>query len=299
MLRLFIYLCVCLAPLAWGEADDFAALNAKIQAHSLEQKRLETQLREQHKNIAQHRRAYAQDIQDFNAALRQTARIARQLTPLQILQKQRQTAVLRFRQKHLTAHINAQEEKLEKLLVAQSKLNETHHTFLDVGKRLKKERDTLLKKLNIKSTDLAKRLNKVQPSTLKSGLKSDITLAKGRTVTRPTKGKVLVAYNSIYAQGLHAKGVTLQAKKGGIVRAASAGKVLYTGNFRTYGGLMIIGDKKGQKFIYGGLKRYIKNVGDSVSVGTRLAYLPNESLPPLYFEVRGENGAINPKKWLK
>lgn len=73
-------------------------------------------------------------------------------------------------------------------------------------------------------------------------------------------------------------GVQLSAKKNESVTAIHGGKVLYTGNYRGYGNVVITVSDDGMKYIYAGLESIKVKKGDVVSFGDSLGIAGVDSI---------------------
>jgi len=85
------------------------------------------------------------------------------------------------------------------------------------------------------------------------------------------------------------------------VESVAAGRVIFSGPFRSYGHIVIL--DHGKKFfsIYGNLGAILKKAGETVSQGEILGLnAPNSTQPgnSLYFELRQGTQALNPIQWL-
>ena len=112
----------------------------------------------------------------------------------------------------------------------------------------------------------------------------------------PLRGKILRAFGESSKGG--GKGVEIAAREGSKVRAAAAGKVIYSGNgVQGFGHLMILQHENDVFTVYGfNRKNYVKQ-GQFVSQGEVIA---SSGLPPsgasgrLHFELRVGKKAVNP-----
>lgn len=137
---------------------------------------------------------------------------------------------------------------------------------------------------------------------LQAALDSSVTIVeeaprKAATVRReeaagglPVAGRVERAFGS--GQGASKAGVVLKAAAGAQVRATQAGRVLYAGPFRHFGGLVIVKTVRGEDVVLGGLGTLSVKAGDDVGAGTVLGGLGDEGR--LYWEVRRRGRAVNP-----
>jgi lipoprotein NlpD len=114
----------------------------------------------------------------------------------------------------------------------------------------------------------------------------------------PTKG--LVAQR--FAKGnIHRKGIKITGRSGLPVKAAEAGKIVYAGSgLIGYGRLVIIKHNKNYLSAYGYNQKILVKEGDTVSKGTSIAQMGNDSdgKPMLHFEIRRNGAPVDPLKLL-
>lgn len=96
------------------------------------------------------------------------------------------------------------------------------------------------------------------------------------------------------------QGVTLSAAAGAGVAAVGAGRVIYSGVFRSYGQVVIVDHGGGFFSIYGELGEILKSKGASVSAGDVLGRVSGSSgKGPVYLELRRGTEALDPLNWLR
>ncbi|MBI4861609.1 MAG: M23 family metallopeptidase [Candidatus Riflebacteria bacterium] len=101
-------------------------------------------------------------------------------------------------------------------------------------------------------------------------------------------------------------GIDIGAPTGTVVRAAMAGRVIYSGVMRGYGNVVIVDHQNGFFTVYGHNDRNLVprvGSGGSVSVGAgqpiaMVGQTGNATSPHLHFEVRKSNNAVDPLKYL-
>jgi len=110
-------------------------------------------------------------------------------------------------------------------------------------------------------------------------------------------GKVVnKRFNTVTVQ----KGVDLRAPEGAPVTAVAAGKVVYAGELRGYGNLLIVDHGSGYHSLVAHLGELSRAVGDPVQTGTLLGTVGDTgSLKGayLYFELRKLGRAVDPAPW--
>ena len=114
----------------------------------------------------------------------------------------------------------------------------------------------------------------------------------------PTKGKVIRAYSSRLGGN---KGIDIAGKIGQPVLAASAGKVVYSGNgLAGYGNLIIV--KHSEQFLsaYAHNRKLFVKEGGEVKRGEKIAELGKSGTTEakLHFEIRYKGKPVDPLKYL-
>jgi lipoprotein NlpD len=114
----------------------------------------------------------------------------------------------------------------------------------------------------------------------------------------PASGKVVSTYK---ARDPSRKGIKLAGRPGDPVRAAEAGKVVYSGSgLIGYGRLIIV--KHNEKYLsaYGHNRRLLVRQGQQVTKGQKIAEFgrSNDGRPLLHFEIRRDGEPVNPQALL-
>ncbi|MGE4234237.1 MAG: murein hydrolase activator EnvC [Bacteriovoracia bacterium] len=97
------------------------------------------------------------------------------------------------------------------------------------------------------------------------------------------------------------KGITIGAENSSKlysskVYSVAAGKVVYSGNLKNYGQVVIVEHRGKYYSLYAQLSQTNVQVNQHVSSGYALGALEKD---PLYFEIREKNVAVNPLEWLQ
>ena len=98
------------------------------------------------------------------------------------------------------------------------------------------------------------------------------------------------------------RGVLIAAPVGGEVHAVSHGRVVFADWLRGFGLLLILDHGDGYLSLYGCNETLLKDVGDWVDANEVVATSGDSGgrgTPGLYFELRHEGKAIDPRAWLK
>ena len=111
----------------------------------------------------------------------------------------------------------------------------------------------------------------------------------------PVKGKLIKKFNQ------QNNGIDIQAKEGTIIKAASAGKVVYAGSgLRGYGNLLIIKHNATYFSAYAHSRRLLVNEGAVVKTGEKIAEVGSTGTDRsmLHFEIRKDGNPVDPLKYL-
>ena len=123
---------------------------------------------------------------------------------------------------------------------------------------------------------------------------------KGK-LTPPVKGRVRKLFGSRRQGQVSWKGIIIDGAEGDPVNSIAPGKVLYADWLRGFGLVAIIDHGKGYMSVYGHNQALLKQAGDDVRRGERIALVGRsggQEYPNLYFEIRHKGKALNPSSWL-
>ena len=112
----------------------------------------------------------------------------------------------------------------------------------------------------------------------------------------PTQGKISASFNEATNKGIDIAGETGQA-----IKAASAGKVIYSGSdLRGYGKLVIVKHNKTYLSVYAHNSKIVVKEGQSVVAGQKIAEMGNTDAnsTKLHFEIRRLGKSVDPAKYL-
>ena len=112
----------------------------------------------------------------------------------------------------------------------------------------------------------------------------------------PTQGKVIGNFNEATNKGIDIGGETGQA-----IKAASAGKVIYSGSdLRGYGKLVIVKHNKTYLSVYAHNSKIVVKEGQNVAAGQKIAEMGNTdaNATKLHFEIRRLGKSVDPAKYL-
>ncbi|MHA1600349.1 MAG: peptidoglycan DD-metalloendopeptidase family protein [Alphaproteobacteria bacterium] len=122
----------------------------------------------------------------------------------------------------------------------------------------------------------------------------------GTSLVMPARGSIIVRYGQNRGGNGAAKGITIAARGNAQVVAPFDGKVVYAGNFRRYGQILIIEHGGRYHTLLAGLDRIDAVVGQWLLAGEPVGILgaPGSGAPELYLELRRAGQPINPLPWL-
>jgi murein hydrolase activator len=129
--------------------------------------------------------------------------------------------------------------------------------------------------------------------------------AKG-TLRLPAQGRRVKRFGDADASGGTVKGISLQTRPEARITAPADGWVVYAGEFRSYGQLLIINAGGGYHVLLAGMSRIDVSLGQFVLAGEPIAVMGNSatpgqghdsSRPVLYIEFRKDGRPIDPDPW--
>lgn len=115
----------------------------------------------------------------------------------------------------------------------------------------------------------------------------------------PTSGKMIRPFGALIDQsGLKSTGVFIGASEGASVRVVYPGQVAFAQWLQGFGLLLIVDHGNGFMTLYGHNQALHKKVGEKVKSGDVIASVGNDKKRSgLYFEIRHEGYAENPRQW--
>jgi septal ring factor EnvC (AmiA/AmiB activator) len=176
--------------------------------------------------------------------------------------------------------LNAQREKTE-LLASQAE------DLRDLIQKLEAER-----KKRLAAAKAAKKPSKAASRAAKG----EISAIAG--VPLPAKGKLITNYGEKNEFGATSKGLTLETRSGAQVISPYGGEIVYAGEFRSYGLILIVEVGDGYHIMLSNLGRIDAVLGQSVTAGEPIAAMPTTTPPPrLYVEYRKAGQPVSPRAW--
>ncbi len=149
----------------------------------------------------------------------------------------------------------------------------------------------------------AQKVSLVQPGRMKPSI--PFAQAKG-LCPLPAEGKILVKFGE-EADGVESSGLQIRTRPGAQVTSPTDGWIVYAGEFRAYGQLLIINAGGGYHILLAGMERIQAEVGQFVLAGEPVASMggmlqarakdtPVKD-PTLYVEFRRDQQPIDPAPW--
>jgi len=121
----------------------------------------------------------------------------------------------------------------------------------------------------------------------------------------PIQGKLISGYgrqkNTEFNTDTFNSGIDISAPLGQVVHSAGAGEVIYTGNIKGYGQIIIIDHGGRTTTLYAHLSKILVDIGDKVKKEQTIGQVGDSggvSSPRLHFEVRVEGKPTDPMNWL-
>lgn len=125
----------------------------------------------------------------------------------------------------------------------------------------------------------------------------------------PVNGRILSRFGENDSYGLKTRGISLETRARSVVISPADGWVAYSGQFRSFGQMLILNVGSGYYILLAGFETANVEVGQFVLMGEPIASMGEKSTlspallavkgsdPVLYVEFRKENGSIDPNPW--
>jgi len=214
------------------------------------------------------------------------------------LRTERQDIELLLAEKKKASLSKSAAVKEERLKI--EKLAQESKTLQGFLARVAKE---IKKKLPKGSKNLALKMRGIKKPSVK------FTKSKGK-VKFPVQGVKIREYGVNDGSGGTAKGLSIATRKNAQITAPSDGLVVYAGQFRSYGKLLILDVGEGYHMLIAGMDKIQVDTGQFVIAGEPVGRMTKNSVrtaslfasqtttkPILYVEFRKKGVAVNPKPW--
>ncbi len=116
-----------------------------------------------------------------------------------------------------------------------------------------------------------------------------LSLEKG-VLKRPVHGKIIPSDSKKYT-----KGIRFEVKSGEVVKSPIEGKVIFCGQFQSFGSLLIIEVSTRMNLVLAGMSEILVNLNQKIHPGEKVGIMPKSNLPTfLYLEIRQDGQATLP-----
>lgn len=298
-------------------ANKLTATRKKLTQLSLEKKQLELAKKQQEQILAkQLRAAYSTGHHDYLKLIlnqQHPSSVQRTITHYQYLNAARIKEIEAFKDtisqlNDVTEQYQQQAEQLSQLTVTQSQQKQ----ILELSKTKQKQ---TLQALNKKALSEQQKLAKLEQEELAlvALLKKMAAAAREaenlvglsklkRKLSWPVKGRISHRFGSNKQGYLKWKGVLLSAPIGRQVKTIHNGTILFSDWLKGYGLVTVVDHGDGYMSLYGHNQALLKSVGERVEAGEPIALVGQsggQAESGLYFEIRHQGQAVNPKLWCK
>jgi septal ring factor EnvC (AmiA/AmiB activator) len=114
----------------------------------------------------------------------------------------------------------------------------------------------------------------------------------------PVSGKRIINFGEKTNYGGKHRGITYHTLALANVFSPITGVVMYAGNFRNYGNVVIIRANNGEVLTIAGMDDIYVNLSDAITTGQLIGRMPNQDHRQLYIELRRKGKVVNPKNTL-
>ena len=139
-------------------------------------------------------------------------------------------------------------------------------------------------------------------------IKPQIAFSEARGILpMPASGKRVLKFGEKTQYGSQSKGLVLETRHGGQVVSPCDGWIVYAGEFRSYGQLLIINAGGGYHILLAGLSQIDVQLGQFVLTGEPVGVMSTagrttpgkaqDNAPVLYIEFRKDQRPIDPDPW--
>jgi murein hydrolase activator len=140
-------------------------------------------------------------------------------------------------------------------------------------------------------------------------IRPDIPFVQARgQLPLPAQGRHVVGFGDKTQYGTQSKGLVIQTRHGGQVVSPCDGWIVYAGEFRTYGKLLIVNAGGGYHILLAGLSQIDVQFGQFVLTGEAVGVMSSvgkasplakaqDNGPVLYIEFRKDGRSIDPDPW--
>lgn len=131
-----------------------------------------------------------------------------------------------------------------------------------------------------------------------TNIASGFARAKG-SLPMPARGTIITRYGEQKVKGVSSKGITIATRSNAQVISPFDGTVIFAGEFRGYGNMIIVEHGEGYLSLLAGLGNIDVELGQMLLAGEPVGLMPTDIGSELYVEIRKNNQPINPAAWFK
>lgn len=216
-----------------------------------------------------------------------------EFTTMQLKEKEASLLKQQQRQSELLAQYKKERTTL------QTSQNKRKNTVSSIKKRISNENGYL--------NELQQNEKRLKVAIAKAKANNNVPMdgiarQKGRLPWPISNPKTLHSFGTKQTGQLTWKGMVLASVYGTPVKAVDSGKIVFADWLRGYGLMVLIDHGKGDMTLYGYNQSLMKKEGDKVRAGETIAVVGDsggQDRPSLYFEIRRNSKAQNPRSWLK
>jgi septal ring factor EnvC (AmiA/AmiB activator) len=186
--------------------------------------------------------------------------------------------------------------RIDRQVQALAKEAKDLHVLLKGLAKARRKREQLERAAIAKATPPSSKLARPNPPVKK---RRPFSNARGGLVI-PAVGPIISRYGESTDTGLSRKGIEIETREGAQVVAPFDGVIVFAGEFRGYGELLIIEHGEGYHTLLAGVARIDATLGQKVVAGEPVGIMAarKSGKPALYVELRRNGQPINPLPWL-
>lgn len=215
----------------------------------------------------------------------------------------------------LKVELDLRNKALQRILaLKESTLNDLKNEKIKISQLSKilnedeENKKEYIKLLNEKYNELQDKLKKITPEIEKEGglkfTESNFFKSKGK-LPWPATGKVIEHYGpkkiNDFNGEVFIKGIKIKIEDEGYVKSIFDGVVKYVDWVRGYGNIVIVKHDEFFYTLYAGLDEIFVTTDQNVKTNDKIGLIDvdvKDISPYLYFEIRKQNVAVDPEKWL-
>jgi murein hydrolase activator len=271
--------------------------------------------------VRQEANVLLQDLTDLSATQKSIADERVALTDLlqTNIDEERRTNLLieenKKRNSENAAALDAEQQRAEQLAnqstSLQGLIDDLENQISSVREAQKKAREDEEKRLQMSEADREKARNQLQttgPDANRIAPAFAFSDLKGR-LGMPAEGSVIRNYGQDDGTGHTAQGIVVATNPGSVVTAPSDGWIVYAGEFRSYGQMVILNAGEGFHLVMAGMERINVTQGQFVVAGEPIAAMGVKRVasaaafaletdsPTLYIEFRKDGKPVDSQPW--